>query len=45
MLCSPISMVGQLIGHEWKIQYIAILKPAYKNVEPPAYKMEIYKNQ
>jgi len=29
----------------YPVQHIAILEPAYKNVKPPVYKMEIYKGQ
>jgi len=27
------------------VQHIAILKPAYRNIESPVYKMETYKGQ
>ena len=29
----------------YPIQYIAMLKPAYGDVEPPMYKIETYKGQ
>ena len=27
------------------VQYIAILKPAHRNIKPPVYKIETYKSQ
>jgi len=29
----------------YPIQYIAILEPAHGNIEPPVYKVDIYKEQ
>jgi len=29
----------------YPVQHIAMLKPAHKDIEPPVYKMEIYRDQ